>query len=311
MWLQFKRTFLSGISNAMHNFWLALSVISVIAVALFIINIQIANIVANDLLLKDLQDRVNISIYLKEDVKAEDIRKIKEEIEKFPEVERVVYIPKEQTLERFNRDSEENQTMKEVLGILEENPFEDILNVKAHNPDDYAQISQKLQGEEFKSQIDSVNYEEHKDVINGLNNEIKSSQKMAIILGVILSAIAILVTFNTITITIYTHRKEIEIMKLVGASNTYVTMPFVWEGFLYGVVGAIIAIVVSYLYLHSISGGDNGDTLLFLSNTKFIKQFLGDYFVKNILIAVGLQFVLGILLGVVSSFIAIRRYLKV
>jgi cell division transport system permease protein len=311
MWLQFKRTFKSGIGNVIHNSWLALSVISVIAVALFIINIQAANIMANDLLLKDLRDRVNVSVYLNEDTSAEMIQQIKSKIESFSEVERVVHVSREQTLQKFNNDNSKNQTMQEVIGVLGENPFEDILNIKAYNPDDYAQIVKKIKEAEFNKNIDNVNYEEHKDVINGLNREIKSSQKMAVVLGIILSSIAVLVTFNTITITIYTHRKEIEIMKLVGASNTYVTMPFVWEGFLYGSIAAIIAIVISYFYLHFISSDGSGDTLLFLSNTKFIKQFLGDYFVKNIFLAVGLQFLLGISLGVISSFIAIRRYLKV
>jgi len=311
MWLQFKRTLRAGFGNVVHNKWLAVSVISVIAIALFIINVQIANIVANHLLLQDLQDRVNISVYFKDNVGEDRVHEIEEKIKNYPEVERVVFVSRREILERFNRDNEGNETMKEVVEVLDDNPFGDILNIKAYNPDDYRVISEKIKNSDFKDDIKEVNYEEHKSVINGLNAEIKSSQKTALVFGATLSVIAILVTFNTIVITIYTHRKEIEIMKLVGASNMYTVMPFVWEGFLYGAIAAILAILISYLYLHYIASAGAGDSLLFLSNTKFIKEFLGSYFANHIVLAVGMQFALGISLGVISSLIAIRKYLKV
>jgi len=98
MWLQFKRTLKSSINNVRHNIWLALSVTSVIAIALFIINIQIANIVANNLLLADLQNRVNVSVYFKEDVARDKVREAENIIKQFPGVEKVTLIPREQTL---------------------------------------------------------------------------------------------------------------------------------------------------------------------------------------------------------------------
>ncbi len=310
MWLQFKRTLKSSINNVKHNIWLALSVISVIAIALFIINIQIANIVANDLLLADLQDRVNVSVYFKEDVAKDKVEEAENIIKQFPGVEKVTLISREQTLEKFNKTHSKNKTLQEVVDVLGENPFGDILNVKAYNTDDYAKITQKIKSAQFANLIDNVNYEEHQDVIQGLGQEIKNSQKFTIVLAVILSAIAVLVTFNTITITIYTYRRAIEIMKLVGASNLYVTMPFIWEGFLYGMTGSVIAIVASYFYLHFLANGGSSDTLLFLSSSKFIQQFLGEYFSKHLFLAIGFQLLLGAFLGVLSSLIAIRRYLK-
>ena len=289
---------------------MALSVTSVIAIALFIINIQIANIVANNLLLADLQNRVNVSVYFKEDVARDKVREAENIIKQFPGVEKVTLIPREQTLEKFNKTHSKNKTLQEVVDVLGENPFGDILNVKAYNTDDYAKITQKIKSAQFANSIDNVNYEEHQDVIQGLGREIKNSQKFTIVLAVILSAIAVLVTFNTITITIYTYRRAIEIMKLVGASNLYVTMPFVWEGLLYGVVGSIVAIVASYFYLHFLANGGSSDTLLFLSSSKFIQQFLGEYFSQHLFLAIGFQLLLGIFLGVLSSLIAIRRYLR-
>ncbi len=310
MWLQFRRTLRSAINNVTHNIWLALSVTGVIAIALFIINIQLANIVANNLLLSDLENKVNVSVYFKEDISRDKVQEAEKMIKEFPEVEKVTLITKEETLEKFNKAHNKNKTLREVVDVLGENPFGDILNIKAYDTNDYAKITEKIKSAQFNNLIDNINYEEHQDVIQGLGREIKNSQKFTIVLGVVLSVIAILVTFNTITITIYTYRRAIEIMKLVGASNIYVTMPFVWEGFLYGTVGAIVAIVASYFYLHFLASGGSSDTLLFLSSSKFIQQFLGEYFTKHIFLAVGFQLFLGIFLGVLSSLIAIRKYLK-
>jgi cell division transport system permease protein len=310
MWLQFKRTFKAGVQNFKHNVWLAVATVGVIAVALFIINMQVSNIFANDLLLEDIQDEVNVSVYLNQDVSNEDAHNIEENIKNYAEVERVVYISKEDRLEKFNADEKGNKVIEEVMEELG-NPFGITLNIKAYNPDNYGKIYETIKNSDFKGKIESINYEEHEGVIKGLNNEIKSSQKMAMVIGVILSVIAILVTFNTIRITIYTHRKEIEIMKLVGGSNLYVTGPFLWEGIFYGTIAALVAIGASYAYLHFVISDNSGNTVLSLSNAKFIKQFLEVYFMNNIVLIIGTQFLAGILLGVISSLITIRKYLKV
>ncbi len=311
MLLQFKRTLVFAVKNILHNKWLVASVVGVIAVALFVINIQVANIVANDLLLKDIQSKINVSVHLKEGVQKDKIIELKKEIEGIEGVKKVVHISKEETLDKFKKSYSGNEVMEEALTILEDNPFEEILNIQAVNSDDYKQIVKKIKTSDYAKYINNVSYENHKEVIDGMSKEIKSSQKTAFVFGVTLSVVAIMVTFNTIMITIYTHRKEIEIMKLVGASNFYTAMPFVWEGIFYGLVGAILAIISSYFYLYFITSGDSGDTILFLSNVKFIKQFLGDYFVQNIFLAIGFQLLLGVLLGVISSMVAIKKYLKV
>jgi len=310
MWLQFKRTFKAGVQNFKHNLWLAVATVGVISIALFIINMQISNIFANNLLLEDIQDEVNVSVYLNQDVSDEDSYKIEDKMKSYPEVERVIYISKEDRLKKFNADEKGNKVIEEVMEELG-NPFGVTLNIKAYNPDDYGKISENIKNGEFKNKIESVNYEEHEGVIRGLNNEIKSSQKMAMVIGIILSVIAVLVTFNTIRITIYTHRKEIEIMKLVGGSNLYVTGPFIWEGIFYGIIAAFVAIGASYAYLYFIISDNSGNTVLSLSNAKFIKQFVEIYFMNNIVLIIGSQFLAGILLGVISALITIRKYLKV
>jgi cell division transport system permease protein len=312
MLLQLKRTFKASLTNFNQNIWLAVATISVIAVALFIINIQIANIVANNLLLRDVEEKINISVYLNQNIDDKIGHQIEQQIKSLPEVKSISYISKNDALKKFNKDNANNKVLQEAMAEFEgENPLGIILNISAFNPRDYKKITEKIKQLNFKNKIESISYEEYKGIIDNLTQEIESSQKVALILGITLSLVAILVTFNTIRITIYTHHKEIEIMKLVGGSNFYVVSPFIWEGIIYGSVGALVAIFASYGYLYFITMDTASNTLLSLSNAKFIKQFLGEYFIDNIFLAIGLQFILGIFLGVISSLVSVRKYLKI
>ena len=311
MWLQIKRTIRFAINNITHNYWLATATIGSIAIALFIINIQIANLMANHLLLQDIQNKVNISVYLKPEVDDEVGREIARKIESYSEVEKVNYVSKEEAFEKFKKDTANNQVLQEALDEVGDNPLGITLNVKAYNSEDYPKINEKIKRDDFQDKIESINYEEYKGIISSLNEEIKSSQKITVILATVLSLIAILITFSTITITIYTHRKEIEIMKLVGGSNFFVSAPFVWEGIIYGIIAAVISTLASYGYLHYIIKNSSDGSLLSLSSARFIKQFLETYLIRNRALIIFSQLLAGIFLGVTSSLISIRKYLKI
>ncbi len=311
MWLQIKRTIRFAINNIAHNYWLAIATIGSIAIALFIINVQIANLMANNLLLEDIQNKVNISVYLKPEVNNEVGREITRKIESYPEVEKVNYVSKEEAFEKFKKDTANNQVLQEALDEVGDNPLGITLNIKAYNSEDYPKINEKIKRDDFQDKIESINYEEYKGIISSLNEEIRSSQKITIILATILSLIAILITFSTITITIYTHRKEIEIMKLVGGSNFFVSAPFVWEGIIYGVIAAVISTAASYGYLQYIIKNSSDGSLLSLSSARFIKQFLETYLIRNWALIIFSQLLAGIFLGVTSSLISIRKYLKI
>jgi len=125
---------------------------------------------------------------------------------------------------------------------------------------------------------------------------------VGVVLGIVVGVIAILITFNTIRLTIYSHRQEIEIMRLVGASNWYIRMPFIVEGIIYGVCGVVAASLVMYPLLGWLSPRVSG----FIPGSDVM-----GYFQANMLIIVLIQLAVGVGLGVVSSGIAVRRYLKV
>ncbi len=148
--------------------------------------------------------------------------------------------------------------------------------------------------------IDKVNYYQNKEVIERLNSIIKGSEKLGLIVTLLLIAISIVVTFNTIRLTIFISKDEIGIMRLVGASKMRVTGPFMVEGAIYGIIGAILTLV------------------LFLPATSWVGRnmtgFLGlnvyEYYTSHIFYIFGIILISGILLGVVSSLLAITKYLN-
>lgn len=311
MFTKLIRTFKAGVQNFIRNGWLSVATVSVIVIALFIINVQVAIVTANEFLLKDVQDRVNISVYFSTDVDETKVIDAKDQIRQYPNVTSVEFVSKDQALADFEENNKDNETIQKAIEELGLNPLGPVLNVRAANPDHYEGIAAQIEQSEFASDISKVNYRKYQGIIDGLSREIKANQRVAILLGLTLSIVAILTTFNGIRVNMYAHRQEIEIMKLVGASNNYVRLPFIFEGIFYGFAAAIVAVPLTYFYLSFIAGGDTANSILPFSNTKFIQIFLDDYFIKNIALVVVSQFFLGIFLGVISSAIAIRKYLKV
>ena len=310
MRLTFSRTLRAGFKNFYRNGWLSVATISIIAVTLFIINIQFAVVISENLLLNDIKDRVSISAYFKPDTTEQDVLKAKEEFAKYQEVGSVEYISKEQALEDFKRENADNEILQKSLEEIESNPFEPTLSIKAWEPKNYELIARLVNDSNYKEMINTVNYDKYSNVIDSLGTEIDSNQKTGLALGITLAVIAVLITFNSIRITMYAFRREIEIMRLVGASNNYILMPFVWEGILYGLISAMVALPLSFIYLKFVAITESSGVILPFSSSIYIDQFLNQIFFKNILWIVPAELGVGILLGVISSIIAIGRYLK-
>ena len=311
MFVKLTRTFKAGVQNFIRNGWLSVATVSVIVIALFIINVQVAIVTANELLLNDVQERLNISVYFKTQAEESKVLEAKREFEGIENVTKIEFISKDKALENFKASTSGNETIRKSIEELGENPLGPALNVSAADPDQYEGIAGQIEQSKFAEDISTVNYQKYKGIIDSLSKEFKSNQRVAILLGLTLSIVAILITFNSIRINIYSHRQEIEIMRLVGASNNYVRMPFIFEGIFYGLAAAIIAVPLAFFYLNFIASGETSNSILPFSNTKFIQTFLSDYFIKNILLVIIAQFFLGIFLGVISSAIAIRKYLKI
>jgi len=297
-----KRTFKEGLENFRRNGWLSFATVSVLAISLYVISVTLILAVTGGMVLKNTQDKINTRINFNADVPENRILEIKDKLVGYQEIKSIEYVSREQALEQFKKDNIDNEIIPQALDIIGENPLLPALVVNAKNPDQYEIITKAIMSASFAEDISTIDYNENKAAIERFISIIKLVKKIGLTLGIVFVFIGVLITFNAIRLTMYSHKQEFEIMRLVGASNTYIQMPFIFEGIFYGAVSSVVVMVCLFItskFLAPITQGSigGGDIVSF-------------YF-SNFFIIFGGLFISGIALGTISGIIAIRRYLKV
>lgn len=298
----FKRILRVGVINFWRNGWVTLATILVMVLMLFVVGSLLFSSVLLTSAINRIEKKVDISVYFTLDAPEDDILSLRQEVEQFPQVERVQYVSRAQALENFKERHAHNALITQSLEELDENPLGASLNIQAYDPEQYESVAKFLNASVYSSIIDKINYFQNKLVIDRLSNILTNAKAIGWGVAVVLGAIVLLVAFNTIRMAIFTSREEITIMRLVGATNNYIRGPFIVVGILYGVLSAIITVVFFYpltLWIGPKAAGFFGGPNLF------------EYFVTNFFQIFILLLGVGVLLGALSSFIAIRRYLNV
>ncbi|MDE2001746.1 MAG: ABC transporter permease [Patescibacteria group bacterium] len=290
-----------GMKSFFRNGWQSVPTLSVMTLAMFVfLSLMLFNVFTNDVLVS-LRDKIDISVYFQQTVSEDDILRVQRSLESLAEVKSVTYVSRDQALAAFRQRHQDDPTITQALDVLGENPLSASLNIKANDPKDFPVIAAYLGGDSLKPMIDQVTYNQNQVVIDRLASIVDTSQRAGIALTVILSIIAILVTLNTIILTIYSTRDEIGVMRLVGAGNKFIRGPYIVQGVLFGVFAAVLAIVIMMPIMYAAS--------------PYVRILLPDidlqgYFYGNMGMLFGYELIFGILLGSVSSVIAVSRYLK-
>ena len=300
--INIKRVIKSGFINFWRNGWVSLATVLVMVVTLFIVGSLIFLNVLLTSTLALLEEKVDISVYFKTDAQTAQIIALKQNLSKLEEIKDIEYITREEALQKFQERHKNNSLINQSLIELDDNPLGANFNIRAKNPDQYASISRFLESEIFSNIIDKVNYRQNALVITRLSDILNSSKKVGFSITIFMTIIALLVAFNTIRLAIYTNREEILVMRLVGASNNYIRGPFIVEGALYGIFSAILAIIIFYFSTFWL--GPKAQSFFGPPN-------IFSYFLANFFEIFGILLLIGAALGSFSSFIAVRRYLKI
>ena len=248
-----------------------------------------------------LESRVDISAYFLGTVFEEEILQVRDELVKLDEVRDVQYVSKDMALETFLEEHQGDEVILASLEAVGSNPLLSSLNIRTWDSGSYLKVTEFLETS-FGGLISKVDFEEREPVIQRLDGLTSGIQTFGILFAVVLGIVAVLVAFNTIRLAIYSTREEIEVMRLVGASNWFIQGPFVVQGIIVGVIAALISLL---LFIPA---------TLFLSGPleNIISGFnIFSYFLSNIFIILLVQLLVGVALGVISSAIAVKRYLKV
>ncbi len=299
--LKLWRTFREGMVNFRRNGWLSFATITILSLSLFIISFAGLITIGTRLIVSNLEDRISVTISFNPDIDENRILVMKEDLKRFREIESVEYVSREQALDDFLKSNGDDPIIRQAIDEIGENPLLASLVIRAKKQSDYEKIATVLKASEYQTYISRINFEKNRKIFERLNSISEAARKFGLFLGAAFGLIAILITFNTIRITIYSHRQEFEIMRLVGASNLYVRMPYIFEGILYGLFAGVTAIALVALGSYGLSGFTEG---------AFPQGNLFRVFMDYLPMISVLTILLGILLGVISSFIAIHRYLK-
>lgn len=302
MFTTLGRIIKSGLLNFWRNGWLSTATVLIMTVALitwtsiFLLNVVLTSV------LDVLAEKVDVSVYFNLDTKERDILTLKSKLENLKEVANVEYVSTDQALEIFKNRHANDDVLLKSIKELNINPLEASLNILAKDSTQYATIASFLNQDQFKNIISKINYTENKVVIDRLNNIIRVLRESGFVAGLILAFIAFLVAFNTVRLAIYSSREEITVMKLVGASNWFVRGPFIVEGVLHGMIASAFSFMVIIPGI-----GFLGPKLL-----NFLPEInLMNYIGNNFWSLLFFQTLGGIILGVFSSWVAIRKYLRV
>jgi len=301
MLISLKRTIKTGWKGFSRNMGLSFATIFVMIMVILMITFLYFLGPVSEILISDVKQKVDVSVYFKEDADEENIMKAKAEIAKMPDVKEVEYVSKEEALETFLNNHKGDSVLIESLTEVGYNPFLASLNIRAQEAFNYENITKLLDNNPFKYLIEKVDYNQRKPVIEKVYAFAAGINKTGIVLSVILAAIAGIIAFNTIRIAIHNSSEELSIMRLVGASNWFVRGPFLMQGMFIGFVSALIAFIIAFLSAYTI----NSKVGAVMNLNAF------ELFMKHAFRLLLIQIAVGIGLGAGSSLIAVRKYLKI
>lgn len=298
-----KRLLISAFKDLSRNIWLNVATVIIMVISLFTVTVMLAVDAIGNHALAALEEKIDITIQFKDDADEAKILELKKDLEERSDVKNVEYISKDQALINFRETHKDDKSINESLDELGDNPLFGVLNVKSNALDQYKQIDSYVVGNEnYKDMIEKVNFKENEKAIDNFSSVLKSVKEGIVGLSVLFIVIGVMVAFNTIRLAMYAHKTEIEIMRLVGAGNWYIRMPFIIEGIIFGIVSCFVAIALMFPAVSYVSP----------KIMQFIPGFdLNNYFVSNLYNITVLLLSMGVGLGVISSVIAIRRYLKI
>lgn len=257
-------------------------------------------------LLESLKSKVDITVYFVPEASESDVLEIQDKVRERPEVASVEYVSREQALENFKMEHADDELILQSLDVLDENPLGANLNIKAKQIESLESVAAFLATDNVLSSsgtdiIDNINYHRNKEVIGRLTKIIGAIDTLSFFAILIFVILSILITFNTITLAIYSSKEEIGVMRLVGASDRHVRGPFVVQGMIMGVIATAVVLILFYplaLWL--------GPTTEYaFAGLNILDYYLGNFWQFLLILLAS-----GVGLGAFSSYLAVRKHIK-
>ena len=304
------RMFRYGANNFTRNAWLTTAATAVMTITLLIV---FTTVVARNVLsatVDDLRQKIDVSVYLRSDVTSQQAASLSSKVRGDTNVISVRYISSEQARADYiakevdGNDVEQLQTLAE----LDAGTFPAELRIAVNDPDKLSSLEQLVTTDSNFRQYINPNLKptfagERRGVIQTISSWARTAEQVGLVMTAVFVAISMLIVFNTIRMAIFNRKEEIQMMKLIGASKGFIRGPFVVEAVMYGFVAALLATGLGMFGLFALEPKLAGYGIAIVS----IKEDLAIY-APLVLVA---MIALGSFIGIFSSRLAVRRYLKV
>lgn len=286
-----------------RNIWLSAATITILVLTLFSINIMVTVRVISDNAISVIKDKVDFSLYLKNEAREDEVLALKNRIEGLGNVKSVEYISKQQALQKFRDKNQNNQQVIEALRELGKNPLSPSLII---SPSDTAQAPQLVESlKRLDSDIiESRNFSDNATITKKIDYITNKINEAGLFVIIIFSLTSLLVIYNTIKVAIYTHRREIEIMRLVGASRSFIVAPFLVSAIIYSLIAILVITSIFFPFLSLLQ--------------PYLEVFFTGYninivyyFINNFWIIFGIEFLAFAAAAAIASSLAVRKYSKI
>ncbi len=306
-WLAFVRMCRYGINNFSRNTWLTIAATAVMTITLLII---FMTLVARQVLVDtvdDIKNKVDMSIYVQTDTTAEQAAAIKKEIEKLPSVTAVTYTSPDQAREDFAQDNKSDIQTLEALNEAT-NKLPGTFRVKIKDINNPSELDKFVKTNElYKKHADPNRAPsfsgERRSAIQNIGMAVQFAERAGLAASVIFIVISSLIVFNTIRMAIFNRKEEIQMMKLIGADRSFIRGPFVVEAVVYGFIAAVLATVLGIAALYGMKDKLADYQISITSTIDVVTTYIGIVLLAMILV--------GSAIGIVSSLLATRKYLKI
>jgi cell division transport system permease protein len=281
-----------------RNGWHTVAALAVMTLTFFILSLFALTMLASNKVLNFFEQQPQILIYLKDDASQQRVQEIRTALEGTGKVKEIHYTSKDEALSFFKEEMKDNPVLLENVSA---NILPASLEVSPNNVNDLDDLVKVAKEEKFTDFIEDVRYQQ--DIAERLASWTSTGRLVGLVLVSFLVVVSLLIMLVTIGVNISAYKDEIEIMRLVGASSWYIQGPFIFEGILYGTIASILSVSIVYLSLPWVAVKlQNWLTGINIFPIEVVPVFGG------LLLA---ELLFGIILGVVGSYLAMRRSLKV
>lgn len=289
-----------SLQDISRNMWLSIVTIIILILALFSINMLVVVKVVSDSAVDAVKDKVDVSLYLDADASEKEIESLRSKISNLSLVEKVDYVSKNEALRYFRNANQNNPEVSEALRELGSNPLTPSLTIKPKQVSSFDELTHELNKIDSDI-IASRNFTDHEQILQKINQVTERVSNAGLIVSIIFILITLLVVYNSIRVAIYTHEQEISIMRLVGASNFFIYMPFLFSSVIYTFIGVMAVVGLFYPFLSILQ--PYLDTFFTNYDMNIIAFFNAHFFY-----IFGLQFAGIALINIIASLMAVRKY---